>query len=178
MKTLNEEQYERIAGWLDGEAVELSGDERAAAEEIRSDEAHIAAAMEMPAPRAATDRARRRLTAALAHPKLRWRRVGTFAAASAAAAALLAVLLWQPGPQQPTTHAAGTPGLTDSAFIAALEAASAEDEIDLISNDLDEVAADITVAAGPAPLEMQIDALEKTLDEFYINDILSEPIEG
>ena len=60
---LTEEQYARVARWLDGQDVELSIEERAAAEEVRRGEADLAVVLDVPVRRETLDRARRRLVA-------------------------------------------------------------------------------------------------------------------
>jgi len=172
MERLNEEQYERIARWLDGEDLELSAAERGAAEEIRRAEAGLAQALKVSAPPAAINRARRRIIAAMAHPRVRLWRVGAFAAASAAAAVLLTVLLWhaRQQPAQPTPLPRQVK--IDATFLKALEEAADGDEIDLIKQELDEIAADVALVTGPPAMELRIDDLERRLDEFFLDDIL------
>jgi hypothetical protein len=180
---LNERQYERVARWLDGEDVELAPLERAAAEEIRRDEAAIAIALDAFPPTETRRRAHRRLAAALAHPRIGWWRVAA-AAAAAAAAVLIVVAFTRKAPQpQPTPTVVRPPErLHDEEPVEALIGLSAEDEIDLLTTDLVELTADIAAAEGPdgrgADIDVQIEVLEKELEEFYLYDMLDRPAEG
>ncbi len=188
MKTLTDDQYERLARWLDGEAVELTAAERDTAEEVRRDEAHLAKVFGVAAPRVSLDRARRRLIAELSRPRrLVWRIA--LAASAAAAAILLAVILMTQGTpgERTTTVAKPTPPppAIDEArlYVAAAREMTAPDEIDFLGRDLDELAADIVMASDPAlttggALELQIDSLEREIDEFYLDEALGRPLEG
>lgn len=102
---MTEQQYERVAQWLDGQDVSLNDAERTFAEQIRGQEASVGAMMaDIALPREAFDRASRRMTAALARPT-GWRRVGRFVTAASAAAAIIAVaamVMYQPGPSGDT----------------------------------------------------------------------------
>ena len=49
---LTDEQYERIARWLDGERIPLTDAERAAADEVRRDESAVAPLLDAPPPAA------------------------------------------------------------------------------------------------------------------------------
>ncbi|GAG02154.1 unnamed protein product, partial [marine sediment metagenome] len=106
---LTEEQYARIARWLDGQDVELSAEERAVAAEVRQGEGYLAAMLDVPLRREALDRAWRRLAADLARPRRRALQIGYAAGAIAAAAAvvILAVTLMH-SPPAGTTPLGGT----------------------------------------------------------------------
>ncbi|MHC4983298.1 MAG: hypothetical protein ACYTF6_09050 [Planctomycetota bacterium] len=173
MKNLSEGQYERIGRLLDGEDVELSAEERQVAEEIRRDEAGLASAIEAARPRVSLNRARRRMIAALARPRVRPLRIGALAAAAVAAAVVLTVLLSQPKPQPRTpTLAPATlqpAAKIDAAFVTALEELAAEDELDLIEQDVHELGADIAASSVPLALELEIDALEQRVEELYLD---------
>jgi hypothetical protein len=180
---LNERQYERVARWLDGEDVELAPDECAAAEEIRRHEAALAAVLDASPPAETRRRAHRRLVAALAHPRIGWWRVAAAAAAAAAAALIVIAFTRKPPEPQPTpTVVKPTEGLHDEEPIEALLGLSAEDEIDLLTTELVELTADIAAAEGPAgragDIDLQIEVLEKELEEFYLYDTLDRPAEG
>jgi hypothetical protein len=174
MNMLDEEQYERIARWLDGQKLELTAAELAAAEDIRQTEAQVGPALKAPMPPAAVRRARQRMIAAMAQPPLRLWRVAAFAAASAAAAVLLATLVWRqappPTPPGPTAQVASA----DRALLAAMEAVAEDDEIDLVEQNLNEVAANIAVAAAPPRTDSQIERMEKDVEELYLDYILVE----
>ncbi|HUS48147.1 MAG TPA: hypothetical protein VM098_08505 [Phycisphaerae bacterium] len=181
MPTLNEEQYERVARWLDGEKVKLTPPEQDATEEICRTEADLASALDAASRQASMDRARRRLAAALARPQLRLWRIGALATA-AAAAVVLAAVLWHPTGQPPVT----APQLTlqvqqvqaNGAYLAALEYFAADDELDMVKHDLDDLAADMALAAAPRAIDLKMEAIEKDIDEFLFEDMPAYPAEG
>jgi len=176
---LDEKQYERIARSLDGEDVELIGAERQAADEIRRAEAELSAAMDASATPARLRRARRRMIAALEHPRLRLRRIGTVAAVAAAAAAVLVLILWQPGAApspQPPVRVQAAPSF--DSVLAALEETAREDEFDLIQYELDDLAAGAPSGAAWPALELRIEAIENDLWDFNLDDFPTYPIEG
>jgi anti-sigma-K factor RskA len=180
MPTLNEEQYERVARWLDGEKVKLTPPEQDATEEICRAEADLASALDAASRQASMDRARRRLAAALARPQLRLWRIGALAAA--AAAVVLAAVLWHPTGQPPATAPQLTPqvqrGQADGAYLAALEYFAADDELDIVKHDLDDLAADLALAAAPRAIDLKMEAIEKDIDEFLFEDTPAYPAEG
>ena len=90
---LTERQYERIAQWLDGQELELSPAEQAAAQEILDGEAFLAPHWGLQAPPHALQKARRRMLCDIARPgRLTiWLRR---AAGIAAAALLVGITTW------------------------------------------------------------------------------------
>ena len=184
---LNDGQYERIAEWLDlprggGGRVELTADERAAAEQIRRAEAELAARLACEAPRAAMDRARRRMLAELARPARRrpdGTRLRYIAAAAAAAAIVLGVMLFRgPGPQGPQTPVA-LPNLpTDTLVAEALKSGSAD--LDLLAGEIDAFEVDLLASGWPAAADPAggLDELEHEIDEFWMEQSPPDMPEG
>ena len=172
--TLNEEQYERA---------ELTDSQREQAEQIRRDEAALAGMLDCETPRAAIDRARRRMLAELARPgRRRAVRIGAVAAAAAAAAIVLVVTLFPargPDTTLPLATDPDLPGLSIDTLIAeALKTGSAD--LDLLASQIDALEADIMLAASPALPETapDLDELENEIDEFWIDQSLRELLEG
>ena len=171
---LNEEQYERIARWLDGEPIELSEVERAVAEEIRRDEAFVASLAPVQAPTTALDRARRRMTAELARPSHRTNWVGRFAVAAAAVAiAVLAawMLMSDPGTKK-TPIAKPGPENGEVPFEVVLEHMDDDtqlDEIDVLGDELAELRADIFLTMDEPEIDTEINALESELENVLLN---------
>ena len=93
---LNDAQYERIARRLDGQDVELSEQERMAADEIRRRQVGLAAMLDVNAPPKVLAGARRRMRAALIGPAQPRRRSFYLAVATTAAAVLVAMLYLKP----------------------------------------------------------------------------------
>ena len=177
---LNERQYERVAQWLDGRDVRLDAAERAFADELRRDERAVFAALPAAVPSGAIDRARRRMIAAsAARRRPRWAYAGL--AAAAAAAVLTAILLRPAGERPvdgPVAAAPAAATLSAQMLLAATEQALSADEIDLISREMDELAADMTVGSGAlsvARIGMMLDVLEREIDEF---DLYYDPPDG
>jgi len=91
---LNEEQFERVGRWLDGQDVSLSRRELAVARRIRADEAMLADKLDVPGAAQAVVRVKRRLRVlALRRRRRIWSLAGSGLAA-AAAAVLIASVLW------------------------------------------------------------------------------------
>jgi len=179
---LEQEQYERIARWLDGENVKLTPAEMQAAEEIRRDESRLSAMLQTAAPAASRDRARRRLVAAAARPRVTWWHAGA-AAAAAAAVVLVALAVWKtrPGPErivQPPPAAQPAPEQLDLHAYVALRSADETDEIDILTYECEDIAAEMAWAAVPSHLEFRIEALEESFEEIYIYDLPIFPTEG
>ncbi|MCE5328182.1 MAG: hypothetical protein LLG01_17385 [Planctomycetaceae bacterium] len=89
------QHYERVAQWLDGQTLELTAQEQALADEIRSGEG-VLCALEASVPATAMARAQRRLVAAAAKPsriRLALKYVVGVEAAAIAGAAMILVTL-------------------------------------------------------------------------------------
>lgn len=104
MNNREDQQLDRVARYLDGELLELSSEERALAQEIEGHEAMLSRAMggDIGPSAMAMNRARRRMTAALAAPvthKFGVLRIGSLVAAAAAAVLVISVLLPPPATQ-------------------------------------------------------------------------------
>ena len=171
---LTEEQYERIGRWLDGESVELSANERAAAEEIRGAEAHLAGPMrDVEVPARAMARARRRLVAATARPALRVRFVGIAAGAAAVAAAVVIALLTflaEPDSRKPDRNQADDQTIPVEVWVAAVQQTPGGDDIALLADELDKLEAELAWSETAQPLDRQIESLARELDQFWLED--------
>ena len=171
---LTEEQYERIARWLDGESVELSAEERAAAEEVRGAEARLAGPMrEVEVPARAMARARRRLAAATARPTLRARRVAVAAGAAAvAAAAVIALLMFLGGPerQKADRDLVGDQTIPVEVWVATVQQTPGGDDIALLADELDKLEAELAWSESAQPLDRQIESLTRELEQFWLED--------
>jgi len=171
---LTEEQYARVAGWLDGQDVKLSAEERAVAEEVRRGEGYLTAMLGVPARHEALDRAGRRLAAELARPRRRALRIGRLAGAIAAAAAvvILAVtFLRSPPAERPAAPGADVYELAWDEFIS--EPSAAEEELDLLARQIDEVEAEMSISFPPSTMDVYIDALRGEIEEFWLDDLES-----
>jgi hypothetical protein len=182
---LNSEQYERIARWLDGEAVELAPEERAAAREVRAGEAGLKAALGEPAaPARAMERASRRLRAALsarpgaaARRAVRGRYIAVAAAGAAVAAALVIVSalgLRAPQPAWP----AGDVSVPTYVWVGTLEDPPGGVAIHMLAREVDRFAADLAVSRAPSVMDWQIDSVQHELDNFWQEEPSWEPPEG
>jgi len=87
-----EQQYERVARYLDGESVELTARQRELAEEIRAGRATVTAGIDPRMSRRAIDKARRRMSAELARPRRRKISLACLAAAEAVAVAAVLII--------------------------------------------------------------------------------------
>lgn len=180
MMELDQEQYAKIARWLDGSSEGLADAERAVADEISDLERQVAGKLVVELPEGALFRLNAKVSHAPA-PRLRrgvWR--GMAFGLAAAAAALLAVglnhvlrpaglrpLSTPPGPvaQAPTDHAvrdwAG--GLAESAAHSDWDV-----KLDELGREMGELEAESLASASPVNVEM--DALESDFNELLMDD--------
>ena len=179
--TLTEEQYERIACWLDGESVELSGDERAAAEDIRLTEARLAGPMlDVKVPAQAMARARRRLTAATAARPVRRARFAAraVAAAAVAAAIIIALATLLNGPDETGRQKNGAGVAQDvKVWVDSMEQAPGGEDIEMLAGELDELEAELAVSRLSA-LDRRIESVQQEIDDFWLDEPLTWTPEG
>jgi len=164
---ISEEQYERVAQYLDGRDIDLEGPERDLSEEIRRDE-RLLAAFDVAPPARAMARARRRMIAALGRVRTRllWlRRVVGVESAAVAALLLVAVTLSivSTGPPRRTRPAA-----VPTSVLLAPVVDPAEDDLDILAGQLDELEADMVALLTISRPE--IDSLERDIQDFLMND--------
>lgn len=181
---LTDQQYERIAQWLDGGDVTLSEDEQIAAEEIRGDEAVLCDAMQTAAPRSALTRAQNRMAAELARPArwVVWARRGVAAAAMAAAAIILiTVFVHMPAIDKPKP--AGGPSTVakvDIPIDVILDEMENSNDptdtvvIDLLAGELDQLQAEMLAVSvtnsSNNTIDLNLNAIEDELEDVLIND--------
>lgn len=172
--TPNEEQYERIGRYLDGEDIELSDEQRELAAEIRQDLGLLGERLSCDPPAASVDRARRRMHAAQAGQKQRYTlaRFGALAGLGAAAALLVFAMqsFYLPAP----THDTTTPYVPTTVLRDAVEPQSDTFDVRmaLLAEDLrQEEAALAELAIGDEPLlEGGMETLQKELDTFWMQE--------
>jgi len=188
---LNEQQYERVAQWLDamevsgkdfaafikdGQTFDLSPEERLTARQIHQDEAMLQGALDVELPAQALQRARRRAAAELARPRRIVLRVGFAAAAATAVAAaiVIAVTFWPTNPSAaPANDAAGQ---WASQWINAVENPPRHDDVDILAMQAEELKADMVVSLpAAATVDYQMDSIQQSLDEFWLDDPASVP---
>ncbi len=174
MMAITEQQYERIALWLDGQDVTLTDAERALADEIRRDEALVGPAADVRAPRSALDRASRRMAAELARPARRLR-IGRFVAVAAAAAAAIivatALLMPDPAPVRPDTPGGddSTVADVDTLIDEMEESIRPEMMVELLAGDLESLEAEMLVTAEIGEMDLEIHALEDEIDSILLD---------
>jgi len=174
---LNSEQYERIARRLDGETVELTAEEQAAASEIQSGEAALRRSLgEEAVPARALARARRQVRAATGRRFVaRARFVGVAAAGLAVAAAI--VIAWAirlHGP--PAPHA--RPAVPAEVWAQAIAEPPGGEAIQFLSRELDRFEAELAVSRPPASEDWQIDSVQREIDTFWRDEPSVEIPEG
>jgi hypothetical protein len=171
--TLNEQQYERIARWLDGEALQLTAEEMSAALEVRAGEAGLAGMLaDVIVPPGAMARANRRLVAATAGA---WRRVAVrwcVGAASVAAAAIIAVTVLlhnNPTPIRPDRPlvAAAVPY---DVWVGSMEPSAAGTELTVVGDELDRLQAELETPRSAMPVDRQIDSIQQDIYNFWVDD--------
>ena len=179
MTELTEEQYRRVAQWLDGEPVSLSDPERAAAEALRDDEAFLAGVAPAEAPATALHGAGRRLRAEMARPShaVVWFR--RLAAVAAAAIVVLSASLWQP------RQTGGTAEPPVETVLVEMENATSAGEVDLLADELASFQADLLPTPASDVTDLEIEAIEQHVDDLrddlldgslddFFDDLLSD----
>ena len=171
--TLNDQQYERIARWLDGERVSLSEPELRAAEQIKSGEGRLGVYLDVRVPGPAIDRARSEVSAALA-ARGRSRRIFTYIAPAAAAAMLLIglgvlfVMLQSPVPVEPDGRAVAA--VDEAGLLAAL----VDPDAGLLEADLEQIADDLFMASVGMYDDAQLEQLDQELAEVWLDPYVLE----
>lgn len=166
---LNEEQYERIAQWLDGRDINLSDIEREAAEEIRRDEKLMGDIMTVDAPAEAFVRAQQRMSAELAKPVIRiipLRRI-----AAAAAIILIAAGVWlvsQPGDTTLSGYSSKAP---ISAIIDEMLEVTDDDTIALVTDEVAQLRTELVVSPDYTMMDLEINAIEDEIKDVFLEDV-------
>jgi len=167
---LNEQQYRRIASWLDGEPVALSPEERAVGEEIRRAEWRIRGLMDVGVRPEAIDRVRRRVAAELTRRRRRVLRISYVSAAGVAAAIILAIAVFQPGPAgSPTAPATAAP----TPYVVP-EPTACDMEIELLAGDIDELTSEVLFSEFSIGLDTSFDVIEEEIQELWLSESLTE----
>ena len=166
--SLNERQYERIARRLDGEQVELSAEEQAVAEEIRSGEGVVGQVMEVSVSPRALEQARRRMAARPVRLRRRILRFSYLSAAAVAAILVLAVtLFWQ----TPTKGPSEGNGFAAAQYVVP-ELTAQDVEIELLASEIDELAAELTLSDSFSGLDGSLDVIEEDIERFWLDESL------
>jgi hypothetical protein len=180
---LNRDQYERIGRWLDGEALDLSPEERAVAREVQAGEAALKAIMGEPSvPARAMARAARRMDAALAAPAAR-RRIprGRYVAVAASGAAVAAAIVIVSISGLLAPRAVPPPADTSVptyVWVGAMEEPPGGEAIHLLAREVDRFAAELTASRPPPAVDWQIDSVQRELDNFWQDGPAWEAPEG
>ena len=173
--SLTEEQYERIALWLDGRDVTLDEAERAAADQIRRDEAMLGRRLGAEAPPQALRRAANRMTAELARPRRQTIWVGRFAAA-AAAAVLIALIIWT-SPKDRTDPPVGQQMVPIEVVLDEMQNAAEAGAIDLVADELDALESEIVATLDQDVADLEIRAIESDIEDVLSENAASWPVE-
>jgi len=164
MTELTEEQYRRVAQWLDGEPVSLSDPERAVAEALRADEAFFAGVAAADAPTSALQRAGRRLRAEMARPSygVVWlRRLG---AVAAAAVVILSASLWRWPSPEPLVE------VPVETVLAEMENATSAGEVDLLADEMASFQAELLLTPAADVTDLEIEAIERDVDDLLSDE--------
>lgn len=167
---LNEQQYRRVGRYLDGASVELTPDEQKVADDIRRIEIALRGRVEVTPPRSALDPARRRMLGELVHPRRRVRWI--LWPAAVAAIVLIAAAPWFVKPAPPDAGPIG------EEITMTYPGQNEDIGMDLIAEELQMLEAEITVSLLPAPLETQLDDLQESLSDFWIEETPNWADEG
>ncbi len=131
--------------------------------------------LDVDVPPAAMGRAWRRTQVALARPQRMLLRVGAVAASVAVAAGVLLTLTLIG--RQPGGPVASTPPASRSVpadvYLASVSAAQ-DPAINLLAVEIDQLEADVLASALPASVDIGLDQAERTIEEFWLDDVLVE----
>lgn len=176
---LDERQYERIARWLDGEAVELTAAERHAADEIAGLEEGVGAAMNVQTPLAAMERARMRMRAAAATPRYRLLRIGTYAAAAAAAVLFITTALPTGTPNKPAMVGGVASGEVPlDVWVQSMNPPADSVAITLVAEQADSLAADMAAAKPMPAVDRGIESLQQDIKDMWLDNQVISQLEG
>lgn len=184
MTELNENNYERVAAWLDGQAVELTAAEFALAQQIQQGEAELGGMLEASAPATSLAEARRTARQELARlGPVRvagglYVKVRSAVALAAAAVVIAAAGLWmwgtlmrQAGPTGPAAvrHAvAAMPGMNELTTDEQVILAGYAGRFDRLQTDLT-----MTEGAGPSAADTSAtDPMSQALRQLWLEDVL------
>ncbi len=145
---LSDRQYERIARYMDGEAVELDAEELAAAELIGRQERQLGRLLDARVPPETLADAEVRLAAAIAPRRKRPLRYAYYAAAVAAAALVLVVVNLPHGPApQPVAE------IPAEVLFEGYNAPAEETELTSIAQEIDRLDEQLATSTPPMPHE-------------------------
>lgn len=163
-----DEQYERVARYLDGEPLELTDRELELAEEIRAGEAVVTAGIDPRLRHRAMDKARRRMSAELARPTRRRAVLACFAAAEAVAvAAVLVIALTLQGIAPAPTPANSWTDVPLEA-IGLAESSEITEHISLVQQSIDLLEAELMSSiTSMDPVDYEDDDLDSGLEELW-----------
>ncbi len=181
MMALNERQDERVARHLDGEPVELTGEELDAAREIVAAEEALAPRLDASPPPQTLHRTARRLGAATSGGSGARRWIGVAAAAAAVAIVALGVWLARPGgapeddrPDAPVTRAPVKPYTRVPDELAAeVLTRDIDADLDVLDEQMDRIESELVLTESASEAETQLD-LERLEQE--IEDYAADPL--
>jgi hypothetical protein len=165
---LNEQHFERLARWLDGQELDLTGSERAAAEDIRRLEAAAGTLLDAAPPPESLARVRQRMLGALAGRRqrtLRW------AGVIGAAAAILLVVSPRPGARP------GDARMPTAPLLADVPEAPSQGEIDLLDKEAQDLEAQLMTSTLPGPEDVVLEPLWRD-SGLLLPDELDADLEG
>ena len=159
---LNEEQYERVALWLDGQDVSLSEAEKIVADQMRRDEASLAGLADLEVPPAVVQKARQQIVAELIRPK-RWVAI---AYRLAAAAIVIVAVVWMLSNRKPTTI---SPQIPIDIALQEMEYSTDAGMVEFLADEIQAFRAELFMAQDNYVMDLQINAMEKELEDIWIN---------
>ena len=169
--SLNDEQLDRVGRYLDGEQIVLDAEEKAMADEFTVNQASVANRLKVPVvPAAAMARARGRMLTTAARRSRQLLRWGSTAAAVAAAVVLAIVLRFETTPPQPVAPPIAAVEVPVEVFLATLAettTGATDSELELVSEELDQLAAEISDVTPTVSIDADMDAFDDSLDNFW-----------
>ncbi len=168
---LNEQQYQRVARFLDGEPLELTPQERTVALDIRADMETLGVLKQIQPSSVAMAMARKRMAGELARPGRRGLRIACFAAAAAAAAILLVVTALPVGVTDQGGALPELARLSPSEIIAIYESDNDYAGMSSIDSELAELEADVYTPILAVAVGAGVDSFEHGGDIYWTDDL-------
>lgn len=174
-----DQQYDRVARYLDGDPLELTDLERDLVEEVRNGLDIVQAGIDLPKRHQAMDKARRRMSAELARPARRRAVLACFTAAEAIAVAAVLVIALALQAIAPIASPLNGWAAIPIEAIGLGETNAFTEQIALVERDIDMLEADLLMPAITMdPASFEIDQLKYDLEQLWNYEPVEFYLEG
>ncbi len=174
-----DQQYDRVARYLDGDPLELTDLERDLVEQVHSGLDIVQAGVDLQKRHQAMDKARRRMSAELARPARRKAVLACFTAAEAIAVAAVLVIALALQAIKPATGPLDLWAAVPIEAIGLGETNAITERISLVARDIDMLEVDLLMPATTMdPASFEIDQLKYDLEQLWNYEPVEFYLEG